>query len=1260
MQTPIDTAWVLLCAGLVFLMQAGFLCLEAGLTRSKNNINAAMKNLADFCLTTILFWAFGYALMFGRSVSGLIGASAFGPELDASPPSQFAFFIFQVMFCGTAVTILAGAVAERTKFFGYLVVAALISGFVYPIFGHWAWGGLPNAQKSGWLGAGGFVDFAGSSVVHSVGGWAALAVLMILGPRTERFGPDGKPRTIPGANVPLATLGVLLLMFGWMGFNGGSTLQFNDLVPKIITNTVAASSAGLVATLIVGTSLRHRAETDLVINGTLAGAVAITANCHAVTLSQALIIGSIGGMFMLFFDWLLLRLKVDDAVVAIPVHLGAGIWGTLAVGLFGDPAILNTGLSRLDQIGVQVVGIVVCGGWTFLATYLILRGINRFLPIRVSQADEQIGLNVSEHGATTEILDFFRVMDAQAQSSDLSLRVPVEPFTEIGQIARRYNTVMDALQMAVARTDAIVRTAMDGIITFSKDALQILSVNPAAEAILKTSAGALIGLPFSQFISTEANQDARQLVERIAVANDPLEVTGRRADGTTFPMEIAVSEAQTGETAFYAGTFRDITDRKRAEENLKRQYAFMEALNNTTYTLMSRLEADDVMNSIISQAGELLGCKHGYVYTVSASGEYLEMRAGIGMFAEHLGMHIQKGQGVSGTVWETGEPLAVEDYRNFPARVTSPAFDFMTRSIGVPLIVRGEVIGVIGLARTADEKPFGVTEMSILLSYAELASVALDNAMLYKAAQDEIVERKRAEEAADAANRAKSAFLANMSHELRTPLNAIIGYSEMLQEEAEDFGYTQIVPDLRKIQSAGNHLLGLINNVLDLSKIEAGRTELFVESFDIARMIEDVVSTVQPLVNKNHNQLTIQVAPNIGTMRADLTKVRQTLFNLLSNAAKFTENGTITITAHREETAAKGDWLTFTVEDTGIGMTPDQQSKVFMEFTQADASTTRKYGGTGLGLTISRRFCQLMGGDITVESEVGRGSVFTVRLPADVDRFKQQQIATITQSLPSTTSRPPRVLGRVLVIDDDPAVRDLIVRHLTKEGFYVETATNGTEGLEKARRIHPDVITLDVLMPNTDGWTVLATLKTDPDLSNIPVIMLSITDDRNMGFALGASDYLTKPIDRRELSAVLQKYAKHPTPPEMSSGLVLILEDMDVLREMLARTLEREGWRVIEAENGLVGLEKLAEATPDLILLDLMMPEMDGFQFVVELRKNPAWRTIPIVVVTAKELTPEDRAHLNGYVERIVQKGSYSREQLLGEVRELVIRHTKH
>ncbi|WP_336489960.1 hybrid sensor histidine kinase/response regulator [Methylobacterium nigriterrae] len=509
-------------------------------------------------------------------------------------------------------------------------------------------------------------------------------------------------------------------------------------------------------------------------------------------------------------------------------------------------------------------------------------------------------------------------------------------------------------------------------------------------------------------------------------------------------------------------------------------------------------------------------------------------------------------------------------------------------------------------------------------------------------------EVERAREAAEAANLAKSQFIANMSHELRTPLSAVIGYSEMLGEELEDLGQSELLPDLRKIETAARHLLSLINDVLDISKIEAGRMTVSAETFAVESLVEDVAAATASLVEKKHNRFETDLGPDLGEMHQDQTKVRQCLMNLVGNAAKFTENGAITlgVRRHREEGA---EWLSFAVADTGIGLTEEQIGRLFERFAQGDESTTRQFGGTGLGLAITRAFCRKMGGDIAVESEAGKGSTFTIRLPA---RLSPQDEA---EAEAEGALEPPAIPEHeehdaVLLVDDDPAARELLQRFLEREGFRVRTAHDGRAGLTLARALKPRAILLDVEMPRMDGWAVLHAVRSDPELAGIPVIMTTVVAEQALGQALGATDYLVKPIAWDRLKGLMDRYR-----PQGVDARVLVVDDDADARERLRRTLARDGWTVEEAANGAAALERLDASRPNLILLDLMMPEMDGFGFLRALRARPDG-DVPVVVLTAKEITDAEKASLATQADRVILKGSLSLAEIGRQLRTLYAR----
>ncbi len=772
---------------------------------------------------------------------------------------------------------------------------------------------------------------------------------------------------------------------------------------------------------------------------------------------------------------------------------------------------------------------------------------------------------------------------------------------QIGQTLERRSAGL-ALTESERLKAAILASSPDCVITVDASGC-IVEFNDTAERTFGRPAADVLHHDLADMIFPEEDRATHRRAFARAVAGDAtvlgrrVELDAVRADGGRFPGEFSMTKTADTPRLLFTGYLRDITVRRRDQVHIRESEARFRTIANAIPQLAWMTDA---MGSVVWYN------QRWYDYTGTS---FAEM-AGWGWKTVHHPDHIERVEQrlrdsfSAGAEWED----------TFPLRSRDGSYNwFLSRALPIreepdEENPKGRLIGWFG-------SNTDVTEMRDVTQALEVA-------------RDE----------AEAANAAKSTFIANMSHELRTPLSAIIGYAEMLTEEIDDGAAPdELGGDIRKIEGNARHLLGLINDVLDLSKVESGKMEAYVESFDVAEMARAIIATVGPLMDKKANTVELRLVGDVGTMRSDVTRIRQMLLNLLSNAAKFTENGTVTLAIEREASPAGDDWLRCTVADTGIGMTEEQLARLFQRFQQADASTTRQFGGTGLGLALTKAFATLLGGDVAVTSTPGGGSTFTVRLPTVLDPAAAPRPA-------EEAAPPPDGRDVILVVDDDQAQLDLTSRFLQREGFAARTATDGPGGLALARRLKPRAILLDVTMPGMDGWSVLGALKADPELAAIPVVMVTFHHERPLAASLGAADYVFKPVDWNRLRYVMERFRE-------AEGDVLLVEDEADTRQRTRQVLEKNGWRVVEAANGRVALDLVARATPRLILLDLNMPVMDGFEFLAELRRRPGCEAIPVVVLTAMDLTAEDRRRLRG-ANQVLSKGDVSLQELAEKLRQ--------
>ncbi len=1130
-----DIFWVLICAALVLLMQGGFCCLESGLVRNKNSINVAFKNLIDFCIAAFIFWIFGFALMFGATQGGWIGSSGFIFTGNGNPLG-LTFFIFQLVFCGTAITIVSGAVAERMRFQGYVIISLLTSGLIYPIQGHWFWAGASMGNPQGWLASQGFIDFAGATVVHSTGGWIALASVLVIGPRLGRFNKEGK--LIQGHNLPLATLGVFLLWFGWFGFNGGSTLAFTEKIPLIITNTILSGAVGAVVAF--GWSCKYLDKPEMVITmtGALAGLVGITGSCNIVTPGFAAIIGGVSGLISVLLTVWLEQRKIDDVVGAIPVHCGGGVWGTLAIPLMSDPESWGTGLSRWGQLAVQAEGVAICFFWAFGVSFILIKLMDRLTPLRVNPEDEIAGLNVSEHGASTALQELLTEMDSQKKSGDFSSPVTIEPHTEVGQIASQYNRVMktvltkeNELEKLTNEKDLILNSVGEGIFGLDLEG-NITFCNSSATRIFGYKLPELIGCSLHELLH-HSKPDGNPYPKEECPVHGTLEKGFEHLEsnevfwaknGKSYPVEyFSAPIRHDNQLVGAVVTIKDISARKLEE-------ARQEMLFTLKRIFAESKTLDQSMPEILKTVGNFLHWDIAFFWNVET--EDNNLKCAFGWRSPHIldsvfkkfektsfETRFEKGIGLPGRIWANAKPSWIDDIdhdKNFPRLPTAHEANIHS-GFGFPIFSGKNITGIIEVFTQEITKPndYVTNELSYLGNQiGQFTNRILADEAILKAK----VEAEKAKDEAENANRAKSVFLSNMSHELRTPLNAILGYSDLLKGAFFGPLNDKQTEYASRIEASGKHLLELITDLLELSKIDAGKVELQLESFPPGELIDSVLKIVKPTIQKKKLEVESILTSAPATMTGDRRRCKQIMLNLLSNAIKYTpEEGEIRVTASQKRNS-----IQISVADTGIGISKDQQEKIFSEFHQVDQVRDENLGGTGIGLSLTRRLVELHGGEIGVESD-SNGSNFWFNLP-----LKKLSATTETQTKVKITSeQTPSTHRRILVAEDNDVNLAMLLDMLSAQKHNVTVAKNGQEAVDLALSSNPELFILDIRMPIMDGLEAARKLRAMPQFSETPIIALTASvgdDSKEKCMEAGFTEHLAKPIQTKELFEALSRY----------------------------------------------------------------------------------------------------------------------------------------
>jgi Amt family ammonium transporter len=1104
--------WLMLTASLVMLMQAGFCCLESGLSRAKNSINVALKNLIDFCIAGVLFWAVGFGFMFGQDFHGFIGTNyfIFNESTDAW---MIAFFLFQFVFCGTSTTIVSGVVAERMKFVSYIIVSVLISGFIYPIFGHWAWGGVITDTNAGWLKAMGFIDFAGSTVVHSVGGWVALVAAIVIGPRIGRFENGGK--RIQGHNYPLSALGVLLLWFGWFGFNGGSTLVIDQTIPRILLNTNLSAIAGGISALMLSWFVHRKPEVGEVMNGIIAGLVGITASCYIMTPVNSLIIGASSGVLCLLGTYLLERLKIDDVVSAIPAHAFCGAWGTIAVALFADPAEFGNGLTRWEQLQVQVIGVVAGMVWSCGVTFAALKLIQCFMTLRVSKEDEIQGLNYAEHMASTELNILLNEMNAQTQLGDFTKQVAVEPHTEVGQIAEQYNCVMQRVSEEIIQREqvmhrllvaeekyrSIFENATEGIFRITPSG-RILDANVAMAKILgyNTPAHLITSVPdFSQQHAVEP-EEREEYIRKLNSAGyiSDYETRLKRCDNSIAQVSMNVRVVKNGDSHidYYEGSLSDLSVRQEAEKMQKEKEAAEAAnraksqfLANMSHEIRTPLNGVIGMLDLLSES-QLTPQQFRYSKIAKSSAHTL-----LNLINDILDFSKIEAGKLELEYSEFDLPMLMEDLIDmFGHRANQKELEFTcqvmpqvaNRVLGDQDRLRQVLINLIGNAIKFTDRGNVVVRLSVIEHLNGIQKMRFE------------VE------------------------------DSGIGISEDVQSKLFRVFEQADASTTRKYGGTGlglaicRQLVELMGGTIQVKSVMGKGTTFYfdipLKTIKLATQYDDNIQSIRGMkvlaIDDNDTNLEILESQlkSWGT-QVSLARTAYDGFRQLIMAWKSGETFDLLILDHQMPEVDGIELARLIHESSQLEGLP-----IILLTSNENALSNQEMSDIGI-----RGYCI---------KPISTSRLYNVIVTC-------MSMTQHLKPLPSSDAVPAIVknLGtgchRILIAEDNEINQMVTQEILEKAGYQCRVANNGLEAVELIKKRPFDLILMDCQMPTMDGFTAASTIRSleqSGDLKGpnhpIPIIALTanaLKGDHDRCLASGMVDYVSKPVDPQNLLNVIQK-----------------------------------------------------------------------------------------------------------------------------------------